>query len=79
MDAAIVGVAVSAISGVFAETAAAAGGAREVRGAADLSEVLASWLGGGADHDYAARRALGYIHGHLGAAARTAALLDELT
>ncbi|MDP2959484.1 MAG: glycosyltransferase N-terminal domain-containing protein [Longimicrobiales bacterium] len=58
---------------------AAAGGAREVWGAADLSEVLASWLGGGADHDYAAQQAIGYIHGHLGAAAGTAALLDELT
>lgn len=57
----------------------AAGGAREVRGPGDLADVLASWLGEGADHDYAAHQAFGYIHGHLGAAERTAALLDGLT
>jgi 3-deoxy-D-manno-octulosonic-acid transferase len=57
----------------------AAGGARKVRGPGDLAEALASWLAGGVARDYAARQAFGYIDDHLGAAARTAALLDGLT
>jgi len=56
----------------------AKGGAREVRDAATLAEALQTWLGDGAARDYAADRAFGYIDAHLGAAARTAELLDEL-
>ncbi|NJD18843.1 MAG: hypothetical protein FIA95_06120, partial [Gemmatimonadetes bacterium] len=56
----------------------AAGAAREVHDSTDTAEALEAWIGDGAARDYAARAALGYIHAQLGAADRTAALLDEL-
>jgi len=56
----------------------ACGGARETTDAGDLAEVFSTWLTSDEAHDYAARRAFGYIDGHLGAARRTAALLDQL-
>jgi len=54
------------------------GGAKEVRDTATLAEALGTWLDDDAARDYAGGRAFGYIDAHLGAAARTAALLDEL-
>lgn len=53
-------------------------GAREAAGADDLADILGTWLADGGSHDYAAQRAFGYIDAHLGAADRTAALLDPL-
>ncbi|MHB1194542.1 MAG: 3-deoxy-D-manno-octulosonic acid transferase [Longimicrobiales bacterium] len=55
----------------------AAGAARDVHDDAGMAEALATWMGDAAARGYAAARALGYIHAHLGAADRTAALLDE--
>jgi len=55
-----------------------AGGAKEVRGAEELAEVVAVWLNDHAARNYAALRAFGYIDAHLGAAARSAGLLDVL-
>jgi 3-deoxy-D-manno-octulosonic-acid transferase len=55
-----------------------AGAAREVRDSAGIAEALRIWLGDAVARDHAATRAFGYIHAHLGAADRTAALLDEL-
>lgn len=57
---------------------AGAGGARSVASAQVLEEALVHWLTDGAAHAYAGGRASGYIHAHRGAAARTAALLDDL-
>jgi 3-deoxy-D-manno-octulosonic-acid transferase len=54
------------------------GAAREVGDAEALADALATWLGDGGARDYAAHTGFGYIDGHLGAADRTAALLDEL-
>lgn len=54
------------------------GAAREVGDAAAVFEAVAGWLGDEGARDYAARSALGYIDAHLGAADRTAALLDQL-
>jgi len=56
----------------------ACGGAREARDAEALALILAEWLSAHEARDYAAQRAFGYIDGHLGAARRTAALLDDL-
>lgn len=53
-------------------------GALEAADAGTLGEILGTWLADTAAHDYAARRAFGYIDAHLGAADRTAALLDAL-
>ncbi len=55
-----------------------AGGAAEVDGAESLARKLLPWLTDPGARSYAAARAIGYIDRHLGAAARTAALLDEL-
>lgn len=56
----------------------ACGGARETADAAALAHTLTEWLTAGDAHDYAAQQAFGYIDAHLGAAARTAVLLDDL-
>jgi 3-deoxy-D-manno-octulosonic-acid transferase len=56
----------------------ACGGGRAVADPAELAEALAEWLGASGGAEWAGERAFGYIHGHLGAADRTAALLDEL-
>lgn len=56
----------------------AAGAAREVHASRDMAHALRIWLGDTAARDYAASGALGYIHAHLGAAERTAELLDSL-
>lgn len=56
----------------------AAGGAREATDARGLGDELAALLADEAARDYAAGRAFGYIDAHLGAARRTAALLDAL-
>ncbi len=53
-------------------------GAREVHDARGLADTLLGWLGDEEARHYAATRAFGYIDGHLGAAARTAGLLDEI-
>ena len=53
-------------------------GGAEADGVDSLARILVSWLTEPAARDYAATRAFGYIDGHLGAAAKTAALLDEL-
>ena len=54
------------------------GGGREAGGSEALAEALVSWFVDASAHDYAASAALGYIDGHLGAADRTAALLEPL-
>lgn len=54
------------------------GAARVTDDATALAEALAEWLGDPTARDYAAQRAFGYIDAHLGAAARTAVLLDDL-
>ena len=54
------------------------GAAREVQDAAGMAGVLGEWVSDAAARAYAGRAARGYIHAHLGAADRTAALLDEL-
>jgi 3-deoxy-D-manno-octulosonic-acid transferase len=56
----------------------AGGGARQVDDAEGLAEALVAWLGDDRARDYVGRRAFGYIDAHLGAAGRTAALLDDL-
>ncbi|HSW29412.1 MAG TPA: glycosyltransferase N-terminal domain-containing protein [Longimicrobiales bacterium] len=56
----------------------AAGAARDVRDGTSMAEALESWFGDAAARGHAAARAFGYIHAHLGAADRTAALLDEV-
>ncbi len=56
----------------------AEGGAREVEGSVGLAEVLALWTSDEAERRYAGERAFGYIQRHLGAAERSAALLDDL-
>jgi 3-deoxy-D-manno-octulosonic-acid transferase len=56
----------------------ATGAAREVRDTPRLAEAVREWTRDAAARAYAARAACGYIHAHLGAAERTAALLDEL-
>lgn len=56
----------------------AAGAAREVHDARDMADALLNWARDAAARDYAASRALGYIHGHMGAAERTAIVLDSL-
>lgn len=53
------------------------GGAAEVDGAESLARSLQRWLTDPGARGYAASRAFGYIDRHLGAAARTAALLDD--
>lgn len=55
-----------------------AGGGAEVDGVDGLARVLLRWLTDPGARGYAAARAFGYIDAHLGAAARTAALLDEM-
>jgi 3-deoxy-D-manno-octulosonic-acid transferase len=55
-----------------------AGAAREVQDASGMADSLGEWVRDAAARGYAAARAFGYIHAHLGAADRTAALLDEL-
>jgi len=54
------------------------GGAREARDAAALAAILAGWLDDPVAKRHATERCLDYIGAHLGAAARTAALLDPL-
>lgn len=56
----------------------AAGAAREVQDASAMVEALEEWLLDAPARDYAGRAAFGYIHAHMGAADRTAALLDAL-
>ncbi len=56
----------------------AACAARDVHDDVGMAEALHAWMGDAAARDYAAARAFGYIHAHLGAADRTAALLDEI-
>jgi 3-deoxy-D-manno-octulosonic-acid transferase len=56
----------------------ACGGARQTEDAGALARALTEWLTGGEAYDYATRQAFGYIHAHLGAAERTAVLLDDL-
>ena len=53
-------------------------GGAEVDGSPELARVLLRWFTDPDARVYAGGRAFGYIDGHLGAAARTAALLDEL-
>ncbi|MGD8320176.1 MAG: glycosyltransferase N-terminal domain-containing protein, partial [Gemmatimonadota bacterium] len=50
-------------------------GAQVADDADSLGRILTRWLSDGATHNYAARRAFGYIERHLGAAERSAALL----
>ncbi|HSG07708.1 MAG TPA: glycosyltransferase N-terminal domain-containing protein [Longimicrobiales bacterium] len=54
------------------------GGAREAADAEGLGRVLTEWLTVEDARDYAAQQACGYIDGHMGAAERTAVLLDDL-
>jgi 3-deoxy-D-manno-octulosonic-acid transferase len=54
------------------------GAAREAADAAALRAVLADWLDDPVAKDDAAERCLDYIGAHLGAAVRTAELLDPL-
>ncbi len=56
----------------------ACGGAALVDDAAALGRILHEWLAGEVAGDYVGTRAFDYIHGHLGAAERTASLLFEL-
>jgi 3-deoxy-D-manno-octulosonic-acid transferase len=56
----------------------AEGGAREVEDSEKLAEVLALWLSDESERRYAGARAFGYIQRHLGAAERSAALLDDI-
>ena len=56
----------------------AAGAARSVEGRDVLAEAVLSWLTDDDLRDHAAECAFGYIHCHLGAASRTAAVLSEL-
>ena len=55
-----------------------AGAARCVEGRGTLAEALLVWLTDDGAHDYAARRAFGYVQRHMGAAGRTADVLSEL-
>ncbi len=55
-----------------------AGGGKRIHGPEDLAETAALWLSDRAARDYAAERAFGYIDARLGAAARSAELLDML-
>ena len=52
--------------------------ARSVVGRDALAEALVAWLTDDGAHDYAARRAFGYVQRHMGAAGRTADVLSEL-
>ncbi len=52
--------------------------ARSVQGRDTLAEALLTWLTDDGAHDYAARRAFGYVQRHMGAAGRTADVLSEL-
>ena len=54
------------------------GGAKVADGPEELAEVLLGWLEHEADVHYAGARARGYIDAHLGAADRSAALLERL-
>jgi len=56
----------------------AEGGAREVRASEDLAEVLTLWMSDESERTYAGERTFGYIQRHLGAAERSAALLDDI-
>lgn len=56
----------------------AAGGGAEVADAASLAATLGGWLTDGTALGYAAERAQGYIDAHLGAAERTASILDDM-
>lgn len=56
----------------------AAGGARVAKGRTDLEAALKTWLTDRDDRGGAGHRAFGYIRAHVGAAQRTAALLDPL-
>jgi len=56
----------------------ACGGAREAPDEATLQAVLVAWLEDSVAKKHAAERCLDYIGAHLGAAERTAALLDPL-
>jgi 3-deoxy-D-manno-octulosonic-acid transferase len=55
-----------------------AGGAMEVADARALAAALGGWLSDASALDYAATRAYDYIDAHLGAAKRTAQILDDL-
>jgi 3-deoxy-D-manno-octulosonic-acid transferase len=54
------------------------GAARDVRDGRDMADALRAWLCDAGARDYAGSRGLDYIHAHLGAAERTATLLDSL-
>lgn len=56
----------------------ALGGGVEVSGASELAATLGGWLADPRALDYAAGRAYDYIDAHLGAAERTASILDDL-
>ncbi len=56
----------------------AANAAISVGGRAELAAALTAWLTDPADRRGTGERAFGYIHRHLGAAARTARLIDEM-
>jgi 3-deoxy-D-manno-octulosonic-acid transferase len=55
-----------------------AGGGAEVGSSDELARVLLDWFTEPGARDYAGGRAFGYIDAHLGAAARTAVLLEDL-
>ncbi len=57
---------------------AESGGGAAVEDVAGLARRLQEWVVEGEARDYAAHRALDYIHRHLGASSRTALLLEEL-
>ncbi len=61
-----------------ARPAGAGRGRSEVADATPLAATLGGWLADRAALDYAAGRAFGYIDAHLGAAERTAAILDDM-
>jgi len=56
----------------------ASGGGVEVADAAALAATLGGWLTDPVTLDYAGKRAYDYIDAHLGAAERTASILDDL-
>jgi 3-deoxy-D-manno-octulosonic-acid transferase len=56
----------------------ASGGGVEVADAGALAATLGGWLADPGALDYAGGRAYDYIHAHLGAAERTASILDDL-
>jgi 3-deoxy-D-manno-octulosonic-acid transferase len=56
----------------------AAGGASEVEAPDALAEALTRWLSDAEERRHAGERNFGYIQRHLGAAERSAALLDHL-